>query len=302
MLFNSANDAVLVHQPSAEGQPGKFIEVNDIACKMYGYTREEILELTPIDLVMTGQEEDAAQLKALEAIARQTVVSLGMMMTRVRRAKESAIQEERTRIALDLHDTVSQSLFGLVYTLQGTLRLITENSQAIKPELEWALTTAEDVRQKIRATIHNMWPEELTAEKFEEDLRNYTVDVLQATELEVTFDILGEFNTLSPPARRGMYRICQESLTNIVHHAAAQQSRICVDVTDGRARFILRDDGRGFEPNVALAQTYREDHFGLRGMRERAAALGGTCEIFSQFDAGTSIAIDIPANAQAHHE
>ena len=59
LLFNSANDAVFVHQPSAEGKPSKFIEVNDIACKMYGYTREELLELTPLDLVISGQEEDA---------------------------------------------------------------------------------------------------------------------------------------------------------------------------------------------------------------------------------------------------
>jgi signal transduction histidine kinase len=51
-----------------------------------------------------------------------------------------------------------------------------------------------------------------------------------------------------------------------------------------------------------MAQTHEEDHFGLRGMRERAAALGGTCEIYSQPHAGTSIVIDIPANAQAHHE
>ena len=251
---------------------------------------------------LTGQEDGAKQLKALDAIARQTAVSLGMMMTRLRRAKESAKQEERTRIALDLHDTISQSLFGLVYTLQGSLKLLSSNPQAIKPELEWALATAEDVRQKIRATIHNMWPEDLTAEKFEDDLRTYTADVLQATDLKITFDIRGEFNTLSPPARRSMYRICQESLTNIVHHAAAHQSRICVDVADGRARFILRDDGRGFEPTIAMAQTHEEDHFGLRGMRERAAALGGTCEIYSQPHAGTSIVIDIPANAQAHHE
>jgi signal transduction histidine kinase len=99
-----------------------------------------------------------------------------------------------------------------------------------------------------------------------------------------------------------MYRICQESLTNIVHHAAAHQSRICVDVADGRARIILRDNGRGFEPDIALAQDFGGDHFGLRGMRERAALLGGTYEIFSQPGAGTSILIDIPANLQAHPE
>ncbi len=251
---------------------------------------------------LEGHEEDAADLTVLDAISRQTAVSLGMMMTRLRRAKESAIQEERTRIALDLHDTISQSLFGLVYTLQGCLKMLPDNPAAIEPELTWALATAEDVRKKIRATIHNMWPAELTAQQFEKDLRTYAADVLQAAELDITFDIRGEFNTLSPPARRAMYRICQESLTNIVHHAAAHQSRICVDVAGGRARFILRDNGRGFEPNIALAQDFEGDHFGLRGMRERAAALGGTCEIFSQPGEGTSILIDIPANTQAHHE
>ena len=59
MLFNSANDAIFVHQPSADGKPRKFIEVNDVACKRYGYTREELLEFTPIDLVISGLEEDA---------------------------------------------------------------------------------------------------------------------------------------------------------------------------------------------------------------------------------------------------
>jgi PAS domain S-box-containing protein len=58
LLFNSTNDAVFVHQPSAEGKPRKFFEVNDIACKMYNYTREELLELTPSDLIVTEQKED----------------------------------------------------------------------------------------------------------------------------------------------------------------------------------------------------------------------------------------------------
>jgi PAS domain S-box-containing protein len=59
LLFNKANDAVFVHQPSEGGKPRNFIEVNDVACKMYGYTREELLELSPLDLVISGQEEEA---------------------------------------------------------------------------------------------------------------------------------------------------------------------------------------------------------------------------------------------------
>ena len=86
-----------------------------------------------------------------------------------------------------------------------------------------------------------------------------------------------------------------------MHHAGASNSRICVDVSNGRAQSIIRDDGRGFDPQAILSQTYSDDHFGLRGMQERALALGGTCRIYSQPDAGTSIVIDLPANLQDHH-
>jgi signal transduction histidine kinase len=251
---------------------------------------------------LSGKENDSTQLNALGAIARQTAVSLGMMMTRDRRARDSATQEERTRIALDLHDSISQSLFGLVYTLEACVKLLPEHPQTVLPELEWALATAEDVRQRIRATINNMWPAELTAQQFEADLRVYAEDVLQATALNITFEIRGDFSTLSPPVRRGIYRICQEGLSNIVQHAAAHESRVCVDVANGRAKFILRDDGRGFDVKTVSAQPFAGDHFGLRGMVERAAALGGTCEIYSKPAEGTSIIIDIPANVQAHHE
>jgi len=300
--FGLPNEAVDVSSVKQEELSPNILDQLGIAD---GLVLPMLWGVQPIGVLLIdldGHEQDASDLRVLDAIARQTAVSLGMMMTRLRRAKESAIQEERTRIALDLHDTISQSLFGLVFTLQGCLKLLPENPDAIEPELAWALATAEDVRKKIRATIHDMWPAELTAQQFEADLRTYTADVLQASELDISFDIRGEFNTLSPPARRGMYRICQESLTNIVHHAAANQSRICVDVVDGRARFILRDNGRGFEPELALAQDFDGDHFGLRGMRERAAILGGSCEIFSHPGAGTSILIDIPANSPVHHE
>ncbi|MFN2121932.1 MAG: sensor histidine kinase, partial [Candidatus Promineifilaceae bacterium] len=83
--------------------------------------------------------------------------------------------------------------------------------------------------------------------------------------------------------------------------AGASNSRICVDVSNGRAQSIIRDDGRGFDPQEILDQPYRDDHFGLRGMQERALALGGTCRIYSQPGAGTSIVIDLPANLQDHH-
>jgi signal transduction histidine kinase len=258
----------------------------------------------PIGLLLvdlTGHENDVEECTTLTTISEHTAVTIGMMQTRHRRAKESAIQDERARLALDLHDTVSQSLFGLVFALQACTKMLPEDPQAIRPELEWALKTAEEVRRLIRATVSDLWPEAITAEQFESDLRAYASNVLQAAELDLVFDIRGDFSALSPPVRRSLYRVCQEAITNVVHHAGAGSSRICVDVSGGRAQAIIRDDGRGFAPQEILDQPYSDDHFGLRGMQERALALGGTCRIYSQPGAGTSIVIDLPANLQDHH-
>ena len=75
---------------------------------------------------------------------------------------------------------------------------------------------------------------------------------------------------------------------------------VVAEAENGRARLVVRDNGRGFEPDIALAQEHGQEHFGLRGMQNRAYSLGGTCDIFSQPEAGTSIVIDIPAAWQGN--
>lgn len=246
-------------------------------------------------------QEDGERLRSLEAVAQEAAVVLGMMRARVRHARESAIKEERARIAQDMHDTVSQSLFGLVYTLDGCLKLLERDAGAVRAELEGALRAAEEVRRELRQAIMDMWPdEEMTRQSFAAGLLRYTTDVLQAPHLRVRFDVRGDFGALSPRAQRSLYRIAQEALTNVVHHAAAGEVEICVDVAKGRGRLVIRDDGRGFEPDVALAQAYGEEHFGLRGMMERAHSLGGTCDVFSRPGAGASIVVDIPAGRGRH--
>jgi signal transduction histidine kinase len=261
--------------------------------------------IQPIGILLVdtaGQGASETRVHSLEAIAQQTAVAIGMMRTRTRRARESAVQAERGRIALDMHDAVSQSLFGIVFTLDGALKLLDDDPPAARAELEAALQTAERARQEIRQTIHELWSEELSAASFERELRQYAADVLQAPQLAVTFDIRGAFDDLSAPARRSLFRMAQECLSNVVHHAAASEAQVCLDVDGGRARLAVRDDGRGFEPEMALAQVYDAEHFGLRGMQARARALGGTCDIFSQPGAGTSVVVDIPANARLEAE
>lgn len=241
-----------------------------------------------------GRRDEATRFQSLEAIANQAAVSLGTTMLCIDRAQRLAVQEERIRIARDIHDTVSQSLFGIVYTLDGCLKLLPEQPEAVEPELQRVLAVAEETRAEIRKSILDMWPSEMTAKLFVADLRKYVSGICQADELEVDFSVSEGFSRLSSRARRGLYRISQEALANIAHHAGAERVQVCVEVAAERAMLSVRDDGRGFETEMALKRAYGRDHFGLWGMQERATSLGGTCEINSRPGAGTSIVVDIP--------
>lgn len=246
-------------------------------------------------LVDVSEERgDPIRFKSLEAIANQAAVSLGTTMLCINRAQRLAVEEERIRIARDIHDTVSQSLFGIVFTLDGCLKLLPDQPEAVEAELRRVLAVAEETRAEIRKSILDMWPSEMTAEVFVADLRKYVRGICQADDLQLDFHISEGFSRLSSRARRGLYRISQEALANIAHHAAAGEAQICVEVAAERAMLSIRDDGRGFDPEVALKRAYGRDHFGLWGMQERAMSLDGSCEINSRPGAGTSVVVDIP--------
>ncbi|MCA9969792.1 MAG: sensor histidine kinase, partial [Anaerolineales bacterium] len=246
-------------------------------------------------IVELGDETPAGdRMTSLQAIANQAAVAIGATMLCVNRARTVAVQEERLRIAQDIHDTVSQSLFGIVFTLDGCLKLLPRDPAAVAPELARALQAADAVRQEIRSSILDLWPAQLTADRFAADLQTHAAAACQAQETQFVFDIRGEFGALPPGARRSLYRIAQEALNNVAQHAAAREARVCVEVENGRARLAVRDDGRGFEPAAALARNYGGAHFGLRGMHERARALGGACHVFSKPGAGTSIVVEFP--------
>jgi signal transduction histidine kinase len=264
------------------------------------YLREHSIGVLLVET--EGVDEDMMQsngrFAALSAVAGQAAVAIGTTILCINRAQEIAVQEERMRIARELHDTVSQSLFGIVYTLDGSLKLLPEQPEEAIPELERVLKTAEQVRAGIRHSILDIWPAELTSERFTADLEKYVQESCQVGDLQLSFDVRGEFSQLSPQVRRSLYRISQESLTNIARHAAASEARVCVDIAQGRARLVVRDNGRGFVPSEAVDfdKEYGREHFGLRGIQERAKSLNGECHIFSQPGEGTSIIVDIPVN------
>jgi signal transduction histidine kinase len=259
--------------------------------------REHSVGVLIVDAEDGGAEngrEDTAHFHSLQAIANQAAVSLGATMMCIDRAQRLAVQEERIRIARDIHDTVSQSLFGIVFTLDGCLKLLDEQPDVAALELRRVLKVAEETRAEVRRSILDIWPSEMTAGSFVANLQKFAADICQVGDLRMAFQVEGDFSLLSPLVRRSLYRIGQEALANVAHHAQAGQVEIRLDISPRRATLAIRDDGCGFEPETALRREYGRDHFGLWGMQERARSLDGACEIRSSPGSGTAIRVELP--------
>jgi signal transduction histidine kinase len=204
------------------------------------------------------------------------------------------VQEERIRIAREIHDTVSQSLFGMTYTLDACTKLLPDHPDQVKTELIDVVRLADTARQQLRRSIMDIWPSEMTGDSFTSDLFKFLHEHCRSNVLDLLIDVRGSFELLPPRARRDLYRIAQETLTNTVRHAAAAQMTICLEVGPQNVVMAMRDNGCGFDVRDALARERDREHFGLRGIQERVAALGGSVEFLSKPGAGTAILVELP--------
>jgi signal transduction histidine kinase len=158
---------------------------------------------------------------------------------------------------------------------------------------------AETARGELRQSILNLWPSELTAERFSADLHRYVRDYCRGGGLILEVSVRGDFARLPAGVRRSLYRIAQEALVNIARHAAASRADICLEVRPAEVALAVRDDGRGFDPATALTREHGREHFGLRSIQERAAALGGEAEFLSQPSGGTTVLVTLPVDGAA---
>jgi len=226
----------------------------------------------------------------LTSLVSQAAVSLGT----IDRTRRLTIEEERNRIARDIHDTVAQSLFGIVFSLEACVKMLPQHVEMVQDELIELRYIAQQTRQEVRQSILDIWPSELTADKFKTDLNKYVATCSPHHVFNVDFTIEGDFAGLSAGIRRGLYRVCQEALANAARYAGVDAARVYLCVEAQEVSLSIRDKGRGFDPKMALAREHNREKFGLRGMCERVEALGGKCDILSQIGHGTQILVHVP--------
>jgi signal transduction histidine kinase len=205
---------------------------------------------------------------------------------------------ERTRIARELHDTLLQSVQGLLLQLEVVSQLQLDRPVEAKQRLDKtieraakAITEGRDAVQGLResttqsndlARAVNSLGEQLAA-----DPANQVTPAFRVT-------VEGEPRDLHPILRDEIYRISAEALRNSFRHAHARQIEVEIRYDDQQFRLRVRDDGKGIDPPV-LAAHRRAGHYGLPGMRERAKLIGGNLALWSEVDGGTEVELTVPA-------
>jgi signal transduction histidine kinase/ligand-binding sensor domain-containing protein len=205
---------------------------------------------------------------------------------------------ERTRIARELHDTLLQSFHGLLLRFQTVSHLLPESPSEAKQRLDAAIahaaaaiTEGRDAVQGLRssATEKNDLAQAISALGAELDA--------DGSSLRPSFHVTveGETRELHPILRDDIYKIAAEALRNAFQHAHAGQVEVEIRYDNEEFRLRVRDDGRGIDPAV-LATQGLEGHYGLRGMPERAALIGGKLTVWSDVAAGTEMELRLPAS------
>lgn len=203
------------------------------------------------------------------------------------RSSELSVQAERNRLALELHDAVSQKLFGVALAAESASTLLGRNAAAAREQLAKLTALAREAREELRSFVLELRPPDLERDGLCGALRKH-VDVLrrlQPVPIEVELDAEVERR---PERDRELLRIAQEAIGNALRHGRPARVEVRLWREDGCVTLEVADDGAGFDPN---APGVRARHLGLTSMEERARRAGGELELESAPGAGTRVRV-----------
>jgi signal transduction histidine kinase len=204
-------------------------------------------------------------------------------------SRELSVLSERNRLALDLHDAVSQKLFGLVLAAESAGTLLDRDPGAAREQVAKLQSLAQEARDELRSLVFELRPPDLERDGLCGALRKH-VELLQRLQpVEIDLDLDAELDR--EPARDSeVLRIAQEAIHNSLRHAHAQHLAVRLHRENGRVLLEVEDDGVGFDPS---ARALRATHLGLTSMEERAERMGGRLEIRSAPGSGTKVRLDV---------
>jgi two-component system NarL family sensor kinase len=208
------------------------------------------------------------------------------------RSAQFGAAEERNRLAREIHDTLAQGLTAIALQLEtADVLLEGEGSpERVRQAVQQALALTRANLEEARRSVLDLRAAPLEGRTLAEALAALAAQrEWKQGNLHVKFDVAGESRSLPLRIETSLYRIAQEALTNIVHHAQARHATVLLAMLPHQVQLVIQDDGRGFDPN-----RIPKGRYGLIGLNERVKLLGGSLKVLSNPGAGTRIEAVIP--------
>jgi len=246
----------------------------------------------------------AYQVEKAEAARRQNERVLDELQNAHRRlqgyaaqVEELAAEQERSRLARELHDSVTQTVFSMNLAVQSASLLLEREPARVAGQLLQVETLASSALGEIQALVTQLRPQPATAAGLPAALHRLAASLQERSGLQVSVEVQGEALALAPAVAENLYAIAQEALANVCKHAGVSQATIRLDLNAGQGCLEIIDQGQGFDPqSVAPAH----GHLGLTAMSERARQVGWSLSVQSQPGQGVCIRVcERPAGDQS---
>ncbi len=262
---------------------------------------QKLLDVQAPHLALVGGASAKFMWQLIEARIRASV-EIENTLTRyqslfrlyVKEEAEGAVDEERTRIACEIHDGLVQTLVGVNLKMERVRELVSEDPNKGLTMMNQTKAELKHAIQEAREVVYNLRPGQYDHLALIPALSNYLTSYEREHRIGTTFEGTGNESQLDPKAKVFVFRMVQEALSNVVKHAKATKVAVNVHLTKDLLEATVSDNGQGFDVEEESQNPEKWDHFGVRSMKERARMLGGDIRWVSKPRTGTIVEITVP--------
>lgn len=218
-----------------------------------------------------------------QTLVQQLQEAHRQLQSYARQSQQLVVARERQRLARELHDSVTQTIFTMALTTQSAMQLLDRDPGRVGPQLDRLSQLAQSALSEMQMLISELRPDRVADGGLAAAIRQHLSGRYLPEGLSVSLEVEGD-QLLEPSEARGLFRIIQEALNNVVKHAQASQARIRLHLAES-PWIEIADQGQGFD----LQRAAGNNRVGLASMRERAAEIGWELQITSAPEAGTRV-------------
>ena len=321
MLFQGTTDEILVFQVDDDLEPLPFLEVNDIACEILGYSRQELLQKTVYDVVDADNEEirkriadvikekksvresqhltkegDAIPLevsaRSFKYNGRRTILSIGRDVRERRKLEQQILnisEQERQRIGQDMHDDLGQMLTGISLIAQNLAKKLGSQGAEGADQVQEIADMVKEADEHARALARGLVPVNIESNGLDNALQELIKKSEKMYEIDIHYSNNQNIELEDNSSAVHLYRIAQEAINNAIKHGKPTTIDVDLNVEDRYATLSVEDNGSGFPESKENG-----DGMGVRIMNFRAQMIGGNLEINSATGSGTEIICRMP--------